>query len=65
VASGIFNASGDLGQILAPALGGAVASVFGLGTMFRLLPPLVLAVYVAAMLLTARERPPRPPNPGG
>ncbi len=55
VASGLFNASSDLGQVVAPALGGAVASLFGLGTMFRVLPPLVLALYFAAMLATARR----------
>jgi DHA1 family multidrug resistance protein-like MFS transporter len=55
VASGIFNASTDLGQVLAPALGGAVASLFGLATMFRVLPPLVLALYVLAMLATERQ----------
>jgi MFS family permease len=55
VASGLFNASSDLGQVIAPALGGAVASLFGLGTMFRVLPPLVLALYFAAMLVTARR----------
>ncbi len=55
VASGIFNASTDLGQVIAPALGGAVASLFGLATMFRVLPPLVLALYVLAMLATERQ----------
>ncbi len=55
VASGLFNASSDLGQVIAPALGGAVASLFGLGTMFRVLPPLVLALYFGAMLFTARR----------
>jgi predicted MFS family arabinose efflux permease len=55
VASGIFNASSDLGQVLAPALGGAVASLFGLGAMFRLLPVPVLALYLVAMLATARR----------
>jgi predicted MFS family arabinose efflux permease len=55
VASGIFNASSDLGQVIAPALGGAVASLFGLGAMFRLLPPLVLTLYLVAMLATERR----------
>lgn len=58
MASGIFNASTDLGQVIAPALGGAVASLFGLGTMFRVLPPLVLVLYFAAMLATARRAAP-------
>ena len=58
VASGLFNAASDLGQVIAPALGGAVASLFGLGTMFRLLPPLVLLLYFAAMLATRRQRVP-------
>ncbi len=60
VASGIFNAANDLGHILAPVLGGAVASLFGLGAMFRLLPPLVLALYAAAMVATARRGAPVP-----
>jgi MFS transporter, DHA1 family, multidrug resistance protein len=58
VASGLFNAASDLGQVIAPALGGLVATLFGLGTMFHVLPPLVLLLYFAAMLATARQRVP-------
>ncbi len=55
-ASGIFNASTDLGQVIAPAVGGAVASAFGLGAMFVLLPLPVLLLYLLAMLATAGSR---------
>jgi len=59
MATGLYNAATDLGQIVGPSLGGAVAAAFDLPTMFRVLPPLVFLLYLAAMLarahLTARR----------
>ena len=55
IASGIYNASNDLGNVVAPALGGWVAALFGLGSMFQLLPPLVFALYLVAILATAQR----------
>jgi len=45
VASGLFNAATDLGNLASPALGGVVGAAFGLTNIFRVLPPFVLALY--------------------
>jgi MFS family permease len=45
VASGVFNAANDVGGLVAPALGGLVAGLFGLENVFRALPGLVLLSY--------------------
>ncbi len=45
VASGVFNAATDLGNLASPALGGVVGALFGLTSIFRALPPFVLALY--------------------
>jgi len=50
IASGLFNAASDLGQIVGPTVAGIVAQAAGIGTMFRLLPPLLFAVYLLTML---------------
>jgi MFS family permease len=50
IASGLFNAASDLGQIVGPTVAGIVAQAVGIGTMFRLLPPLLFAVYLLTML---------------
>lgn len=54
VAAGLFNAAIDLGNLVSPALGGYVAEQHGLATMFRVMPLLVLALYVAVNLALAR-----------
>jgi MFS family permease len=47
VASGLFNAATDVGNLAAPALGGVVGAAFGLTSIFRVLPPFVLTLYLA------------------
>ena len=47
VASGLFNAATDLGNLMSPALGGLVGAAFGITAIFRVLPPFVLTLYVA------------------
>jgi DHA1 family multidrug resistance protein-like MFS transporter len=46
VASGMFNAATDLGNLMSPALGGLVGAAFGINAIFRVLPPFVLTLYV-------------------
>lgn len=55
LASGVYNAATDLGQIVGPAVGGAVAAAVGLDWMLRLLPPVVFLAYLA-VLATATRR---------
>jgi MFS family permease len=62
VASGLFTAATDLGQIVGPAVSGAVAEVAGLEVMFRVVPLLLVALYAAAML--GSRRPAQRPRPG-
>lgn len=50
IASGLFNAASDLGQIVGPTIAGLIGQAAGLPTMFRLLPPLLFAAYLLAML---------------
>lgn len=45
----------DLGKIAGPAIGGAVASVIGVAATFRVLPLLLLVLYVA-LVTRARRR---------
>jgi MFS family permease len=63
LSSGIYNAATDVGQIIAPALGGVVAAAFGLETMLRLLPPAVLAVYLLVAFGATRLAPASAPRP--
>lgn len=55
VASGLYYASRDLGAILGPIVGGAAATVVGIDGMFRLVPPLALAAYLAGVVASARH----------
>ena len=56
VASGLFNAAIDLGQIAGPAVTGLVAEQIGLSGAFHLLPPLLFAVYALAVLSSRAPR---------
>jgi DHA1 family multidrug resistance protein-like MFS transporter len=56
VASGLFNAATDLGQIVGPTVGGFVAQAIGLDWMFRVLPPLLFVGYLVAMRTSRRPR---------
>ena len=61
LSSGLYNAATDVGQIIAPALGGIVAAAFGLETMLRLLPPGALLVYF--LVAAGAARPTAEPAP--
>jgi len=61
VASGLFTAATDLGQIVGPTVSGMVAEVAGLEAMFRVVPLLLVALYAAAML--GSRRPAQGPRP--
>jgi MFS family permease len=63
VASGLFNAAADLGQIVGPTVAGLVAQAAGIDTMFRLLPPLLFVGYALAMF-GSRRSPSRAPARG-
>lgn len=54
MASGLFNAAGDLGYVIGPLFGGLLADLVGLPRMFLLAPALVAACYFA-MLATVRR----------
>ena len=45
MASGLFNAAGDLGAILGPSLGGWVASFTGVRDLFIVGPLLIMAAF--------------------
>lgn len=49
MASGIYQAAGDLGNILGPGVGGAVASFTGIAHLFFVAPPLVAAVFFVTL----------------
>ena len=49
VASGIYNAAGDLGNILGPGLGGLIASVAGLTALFVIAPLGSTVLFLAAI----------------
>ena len=53
LASGIYNSGLDIGAIAGPALGGAIASAFGIGPMFQI----VAAVSLVAWLVVALSSP--------
>jgi MFS family permease len=55
LASGIYYSARDLGAILGPVLGGAVAGVVGIESMFRIVPPIALAAYLAGVVWSARR----------
>jgi predicted MFS family arabinose efflux permease len=47
LASGIYNSGLDIGTIVGPALGGVIASVFGIGPMFQIIAALSLLAWLA------------------
>jgi hypothetical protein len=54
----------DLGKLIAPLVGGFLAEAFGLATMFRVVPLVLLAVYLP-LDLAARRSMRRRPVPAG
>lgn len=53
--SAVLHAGLDLGKLSAPAVGGAVAEVVGLGAMFVLLPAALLFCYAWLRLVARRQ----------
>jgi MFS family permease len=62
VASGVYSAAADVGGLAAPALGGLVGQVFGLDSVFRVLPGLAVLVYVLATVTVGRAGRPAAPH---
>lgn len=56
LASGVYSAGLDLGAIVGPAAGGAVASVIGIGPMFQVVALAGLVVWLAVALSTPQTR---------
>jgi predicted MFS family arabinose efflux permease len=50
LASGIYNSGLDIGTIVGPALGGVIASAFGIGPMFQIIAVLSLLAWLAVAL---------------
>jgi MFS family permease len=64
IASGIMNAAGDLGNILGPVTGGLIAGAAGFQRFWLISPPLYLAIYFGALLITTRRAPLRADRAG-
>jgi predicted MFS family arabinose efflux permease len=56
LASGVYNAGLDIGGIIGPALGGAVASVFGIAHMFQIVAFASLAAWLLVAVSTPQSR---------
>jgi predicted MFS family arabinose efflux permease len=50
LASGIYNSGLDIGTIVGPALGGVVASAFGIAAMFQIIAVVSLVAWLAVAL---------------
>ena len=49
VASGLFNAAGDVGNILGPSMGGLIASFTGVAQLFFVGPLMITALFFASL----------------
>ncbi len=56
LASGIYNSGLDIGTIVGPALGGVIASAFGIGPMFQIIAALSLLAWLAVALSSPTTR---------
>jgi len=56
LASGIYNSGLDIGTIVGPALGGVIASAFGIGSMFQIIAVLSLLAWLAVALSSRTTR---------
>lgn len=56
LASGVYSAGLDLGAIIGPTAGGAVASVIGIGPMFQVIAVAGLALWLAVAVSTPQAR---------
>lgn len=55
MASGLYNAAKDVGNLVSPLVCGGVASLLGLAMMFLAVAPLSAAVFFGVALLLARR----------
>jgi MFS family permease len=56
MASGIFNAAGDLGYVLGPMIGGGVASVTGIPRSFLIAPGMICLLFFLTHLGVRLQR---------
>jgi len=56
LASGIYNAAGDLGNILGPAVGGVIAQATSLGSVFVIGPLGATILFLLGVTLARRQR---------
>jgi predicted MFS family arabinose efflux permease len=56
LASGVYNSGLDIGTIVGPALGGTIASVFGIGAMFQIMAVLSLLAWLAVAVSSPTTR---------
>ncbi|HEY8730610.1 MAG TPA: MFS transporter [Candidatus Limnocylindria bacterium] len=56
LASGVYNSGLDIGAIVGPTLGGALATVFGIGHMFQIVAVASLAAWLAVALSSPATR---------
>ena len=56
LASGIYNSGLDIGTIVGPALGGVVASAFGIAAMFQIMAVLSLLAWLAVAMSSPAAR---------
>ena len=56
LASGIYNSGLDIGTIVGPALGGLIASAFGIGAMFQIIAVLSLLTWFAVAISSPATR---------
>ena len=56
LASGVYNSGLDIGTIVGPALGGLIASAFGIGPMFQIIAALSLIGWLAVAVSSPTTR---------
>lgn len=59
VASGIYSASGDAGNIVGPVAGGFIASFTGIARLFFVAPALIAALFLLALWGCGRQKRPQ------
>jgi MFS family permease len=56
LASGVYNSGLDIGAIVGPSLGGAIATLTGIGQMFQVIAVISLAAWLAVALSSPATR---------
>ena len=56
LASGVYNSGLDIGAIIGPSLGGAIASIAGIGPMFQVIAVVGLAAWLAVAVSSPATR---------